>query len=115
MGGDDLLEKLDRLLHRHRPVSEPVPTLQEAAPPDDNIPVLTDAVSGPTVAVSSAGNPYETVESRLIAAVSREVSRLRGELPDHSDQLRMLGNTLFTAIRMFTRRHLNPEPPENEK
>jgi hypothetical protein len=65
--------------------------------------------------VISTSNPDETVESRLIAAVSREISRLRGELPEHADQLRMLGNTLFTAIRMFTQRHLNPEPPEKEK
>lgn len=111
---DDLLEKLDRLLHKHRPAAEPIPTL-EPAPRDDNIPVLTDAVAAPRASVDPASDPYETVESRLIATVSREVSRLQGELPEQAEKLRVLGNTLVAAIRLLARRHLSAEAPEDEK
>ena len=121
-GGDELLEKLDQLLSRHRPSADAnaVPTL---APPvaavQDNIPVLTDAVSGPAIASRSADQPMppETlVENRLCAVIVREVNRLQVEMPQYSRQLAILSTTLAAAVRLLARRHFaaDEHPPSED-
>ena len=90
----DVLGKLDQLLHRHRPTiagADPaqVPVLTDAlAEPDvatrDGIPTLTDVVgdAGATPAPASPGVSLSTLEGRLVAAfvatLERERERLRG-------------------------------------
>ena len=107
---DELLEKLDRLMHSHRLADEPVPTL--AAPPSDaDVPTLTDIVAGPY----GQSDVDKSAESRLVAAVGREVARLQAEMPQRAAQLAVLGNTLNAAIRLLARRYLDDRAPDEEK
>jgi hypothetical protein len=110
---DELLEKLDQLISRHRPIDGLAPTSQSAAPPPDDIPTLTDAVAGPNLTRSEpAARPEELVEGRLVSALNREIARLQLELPAHAEPLAALGATLKAAIKWISRRHLEkaPEP-----
>jgi hypothetical protein len=117
--GDELLDKLDQLLKRHRPVEggQPVPTLAPATATDD-IPVLTDAVSGPGLARNASAAPPRTgapAETRLNAAIGREIGRLQAEMPQYSQQLAMLSATLSAAVRLLVRRHLGEERAEDPR
>ena len=117
-GGDELLDKLDQLLNRHRPgeSTQPVPTLGvPAAPAPDNIPVLTDAVSGPALSRGISEPPETAVENRLSAAVGREIHRLQTDLPQYSQQLATLSATLSAAIRLLARRYLGDQPTEDSR
>ena len=107
---DELLEKLDRLLHRHGPAHEPIPTLA-APPPDADVPTLTDIVAGPY----AQPDVDKSAESRLIAAVGREVARLQAEMPQRAAQLAVLGGTLNAAIRLLARRYLDDHASDDEK
>ncbi|HWQ37262.1 MAG TPA: hypothetical protein VNM24_01435 [Burkholderiales bacterium] len=110
---DELLEKLDQLINRHRQIDGLAPTSQSAAPPVDDIPTLTDAVAGPNLTRREpAARPEELVENRLTGALSREIARLQQELPAHAAQLAALGATMKAAIKWISRRHLEkaPEP-----
>jgi hypothetical protein len=107
---DELLEKLDRLLHRHRLADEPVPTLPTSLP-DADVPTLTDIVAGPY----AQPDVDKSAESRLIAAVGREVARLQAEMPQRAAQLAVLGSTLNAAIRLLARRYLDDHAPDDEK
>ena len=119
--GDELLDKLNQLLKRHRPGESSAPEPPSA---DRNqIPVLTDAVSGPALPRSKSEPPPQPealVESRLSAAIGREISRLQVEMPRHSRQLATLSATLAAAVRLLTRRYLaegddaRAEDPEQE-
>lgn len=120
-GGDELLDKLDQLFKRHRPGegSQPAPTLMApSAIAADNIPVLTDAVSGPGLARAASDpppSPEAVAESRLNAAIGREMIRLQAELPQHSQQLATLSATLGAAVRLLVRRYLGEEPGEDPR
>lgn len=119
-GGDELLDKLDQLLKRHRPVegAQPLPTLADpVAPRADDIPVLTDAVSGPALSrPASEPQPPETaIENRISAAVGREIQRLQADFPRYSQQLATLSATLSAAIRLLARRYLGDQPTEDPR
>jgi hypothetical protein len=101
---DELLDKLDRFMQRHRPTDELFPTLESATTPADDVPTLTDIVALPRETAKSD----ETAENRLINAIGREISRLQAEMPDRTQQLGVLKSTLNAAIRLLARRHLNP-------
>ena len=118
--GDELLDKLDQLFKRHRPAegAQAVPTLAvPSAPATDNIPVLTDAVSGPTLSrvAPEPPQPEAAIENRLAAAIGREINRLQGEMPQHSQQLATLSATLNAAVRLLVRRYLGEEPKEEPR
>ena len=118
-GGDELLDKLDQLLKRHRPGegAQPVPTLAvPPAPATDNVPVLTDAVSGPALSRAACDPPpppEAAAESRLNAAIGREINRLQAELPQYSQQLATLSATLSAAVRLLVRRYFSEESRED--
>jgi hypothetical protein len=104
--GDELLEKLNQLLKRHRPGEGR--TLEPPAADGNQIPVLTDAVSGPALSRSKTEpqQPEAVIESRLSAAIGREVNRLQVEMPRYSRQLATLSTALAAAVRLLTGRYL---------
>jgi hypothetical protein len=107
---DELLEKLDQLFKRHRGAGEASttePTPDASASPQDGVPVLTDAVSGPAIQSSSAApNLAEFITNRLAAALSREIGRLQSDL---SIDLASLHATLASAVRLLVRRHVGAQ------
>lgn len=113
---DELLDKLDQLLKRHRPDEDKgsIPTLPApVAAARDDIPVLTDAVSGPALsrpAPESQQQPDAAIENRLSAAISAEVKRLQMEMPQHARLLAALSATLSAAIRVLVQRQLARQP-----
>ncbi len=109
-GGDELLDKLDRLLQRHRRYEDKlsIPTLPATSAADD-IPVLTDAVSGPNLSRGAPGPALPAqaaIEARLCSALGREVNRLQAEVPQYSRQLATVSATLSAAIRLLLQRYL---------
>jgi hypothetical protein len=110
--GDELLEKLDQLFKRHRSVGEASANSAPAASalPQDDVPVLTDAVSGPATRANSPGpNLSEFIAGRLAAALSREVGRLQTDL---SLDLAPLHAMLASAVRLLVRRHVGGQASE---
>lgn len=114
--GDELLDKLNDLLNRHRQdlqrndVSR-VPTLTaslvEAAevpvsvPQEEAVPTLTEAVKGPG---RKRGTPVSgealdrIVAARLCAALEREIARLDTEHPDEQQRLRRVRDALARVL-----------------
>ncbi len=103
---DDVLDKIDQLLNRHRPkisAAEAIPVLtempsQEDVPIDDGIPVLMDVVTGPgrpskpRNATSRSGTITSVMLlQRMAIALDAEHIRLLAQI-DRSDaeQARML-------------------------
>ena len=110
-GGDELLDKLNQLLNRHRQGDDrrSVHAPEPPAAAQEQIPVLTDAVSGPALSRNTTAppqHPEAVIESRLSTAIGREVNRLQVEMPQYSRQLATLSTTLAAAIRLLTKRYL---------
>ena len=110
---DELLEKLDQLVNRRRPASDAeqqsVPVLTDALPVTDreDIPTLTDAVSGPGHARDQAlGRPeFELVVAmRLAESLEREIVRLGSEFPAHRAALDELRKAIARSLPELIRR-----------
>lgn len=102
---DDVLGKIDQLLNRHRPkppAIEAVPVLTDAPRDedvaiDDGIPVLTDAVAGPSqpalpapASSRSATISIVLILRRLAIALDTEHARLRAQLGGDAAQTHTL-------------------------
>lgn len=118
---DELLAKLDNLLKRHR-ASEDAQSLPTLVAPiagsRDDIPVLTDAVSGPAVSRVTSEPPPDAeavIETRLSAAIGREVMRLQAEMPQHARQLAALSITLTAAVKLLIERYFKVQTPEGRR
>ncbi len=96
---DDIIDKLDQLLNRHRPkasAAEAVPILtqtpsEEIVPIDDGIPVLVDVVTGPGRPAARAPAPSRPgtisgvlILRRMAIALDAEHIRLLAQI-DRSD------------------------------
>ena len=114
---DDVLDKIDQLLNRHRPkisAAEAIPVLtempsQEDVPIDDGIPVLMDVVTGPgrpskpRHATSRSGTITSVMLlQRLSIALDAEHIRLLAQI-DRSDaeQARMLDRLVGELKRVL--------------
>ncbi|MEX0960568.1 MAG: hypothetical protein WDZ63_14905 [Burkholderiales bacterium] len=120
--GDELLDKLNELLNRHRQDpkradSTAVPTLTESfaqagaeeagpgeaepVPDEDDVPTLTEAVKGPG---RKRGTPVSgaaldrIVAARLCAALEREIARLDTEHPEEQERLQRVRDTLARVL-----------------
>lgn len=120
--GDELLDKLNELLNRHRQDpkradSTAVPTLtesfaqagaDEAGPGEpetmregEDVPTLTQAVKGPG---RKRGAPVSgealdrIVTARLCAALEREIARLDTEHPEEHQRLQRVRDTLARVL-----------------
>lgn len=112
---DELLEKLDQLLNRRRPSDEAqraaVPVLTNALPEKqrDDIPTLTDAVSGPG---HGRGRDRKlgrdelelVVAMRLAESLEREIARLESEFPAHRATLSELRKAIARSLPELIRR-----------
>lgn len=107
MGQDELLEKLDQLVNRGRPSEsaqqQTVPVLTDTLPETatDEIPTLTDSVSGPGHARSRANDTPDLepiVATRLSESVDREIVRLASEFPAHRPALGELRKVMMQNL-----------------
>jgi hypothetical protein len=96
---DDVLDKIDQLLNRHRSsAAVPAPksaSLPEDLPGSDGIPVLTDMVAGPGQSALVPPARPGTINSalilrRLAAALEAEQARLLAQIGSDETQAGML-------------------------
>lgn len=113
---DDVLDKIDQLLNRHRPkasAAEAIPVLtemsaQEDVPIDDGIPILTDVVTGPgrpappPTALSRSGTVSSVLILRRMAiALEAEHARLLAQIGGDAAQARMLDRLVAELKRVL--------------
>jgi len=131
---DDVVGKIDQLLKRHRPkppAVEDVPLLTDApreedVAVDDGIPVLTDAVTGPSppaplpsTSARSATISTVLILRRMAVALDAEHARLRAQIGGDATQTHMLDRlvaelkrALPGAVRgAITDRNTDPAQP----
>ena len=106
--GDDVLGKLDQLLHKHRPgTSEPgaapVPELTDSlrgadAPVPGNIPTLVDMVSGPAREPSLPQRPDTNPSANASAALEAGIN-LRLAVRLESERARLLARIGDDPVR----------------
>jgi hypothetical protein len=121
-GQDDVLDKIDQLLNRHRPkpadaLAESAPLLTDALPvktgndANDGIPTLTDVVGGtdrpekrPTATSASSSLASVLILRRMAIALDAEHLRLLAQI-DRSDaaQARMLDRLVGELKRALPR------------
>lgn len=114
---DELLEKLDDLIQRHRretratdPAAVPTLTAEPDAPrehvpapssEDEAVPTLTEAVLGPgrrQAAPVSADALDRIVAARLFAAIEREIARIAADHSDEAPRLQRVRDTLARVL-----------------